>query len=42
MRPGGKVDVEGNTYDAVSTIGFIESGTELTVSKFENAQLYVR
>ncbi|MCI9606823.1 MAG: nodulation protein NfeD [Muribaculaceae bacterium] len=42
MRPGGKVDVDGNTYDAVSTIGFVESGTGLTVCKFENAQLYVR
>jgi membrane-bound serine protease (ClpP class) len=42
LRPGGKIEIDGTTYDAVSSIGFVESGTLLTVYKFENAQLYVR
>ena len=41
MRPGGKVNVNGETYDAISLKGFIEAGTEVTVRRYENAQLYV-
>ena len=42
LRPGGKVQIDGETYDAVSTHGFIEAGTTLKVVRFENAQLYVK
>lgn len=41
MRPGGKVVVNGETFDAISLKGFIEAGTEITVKRYENAQLYV-
>lgn len=42
MRPSGKVDIDGQRYDAVSTIGFIQAGTSVIVTKYENAQIYVR
>jgi membrane-bound serine protease (ClpP class) len=41
LRPSGKIVMHNEVYDAVSTGGFIERGTEVTVVKFENMQLYV-
>lgn len=41
LRPSGKITIDGVMYDAVSEMGFIESGTAIRVVKFENAQLYV-
>ncbi|MCC8071775.1 MAG: nodulation protein NfeD [Bacteroidales bacterium] len=42
LRPSGKVEIEGERYDAVSSHGsYIEPGTPITVSRYENAQLYV-
>lgn len=41
LRPSGKIKIDGVMYDAVSEIGFIESGTTIRVMRFENAQLYV-
>ena len=42
MAPSGKVLIDGEMYDAVAMYGqFIEAGTEVTVRKYENSQLYV-
>ena len=41
LRPSGKVIIDNEVYDAVSNQGFINSGTTVTVVKFENMQLYV-
>lgn len=42
MRPAGKVAIGQESYDAVSTTGFIHAGTRVRVTKYENAQIYVR
>ncbi len=42
MRPSGKVSIDGEIYDAVALNGFVEAGTEVTVAKYENTQLYVK
>jgi len=41
LRPSGKVMIDNEVYDAVSNQGFIDSGTTVTVVKFENMQIYV-
>lgn len=41
LRPAGKIDIEGVTYDAVSQNEFIEPHTAVKVVKYENTQLYV-
>lgn len=41
LRPGGKIRIDGDVLDAVSTGGFIDAGTPVKVVKYENAQLYV-
>jgi len=41
LRPSGKVIIDNEVYDAVSNLGFIESGATVTVVKFENMQVYV-
>ena len=41
LRPSGKVINDNEVYDAVSNQGFIDSGTTVTVVKFENMQVYV-
>ena len=41
MRPAGKVEVDGEIYDAVTDMGVVEQGTTVRVVKFENAQLVV-
>ena len=41
MRPAGKVEIEGNKYDATSTGDFIPSGTPIKVTRYEAAQLYI-
>ena len=42
LRPSGKVEVDGNIYDATAENGFIEKGERIEVIKFETAQLFVR
>jgi membrane-bound serine protease (ClpP class) len=42
LRPSGKVEIEGNVYDATAESGFIEHGEKIVVVKFETAQLFVR
>lgn len=41
MRPGGKIMIQDQEFDAVSERGFIAEGTFVIVTRFENAQLYV-
>ena len=41
MRPAGKISIGDNTFDAVSSGPFISAGQEVSVIKYENAQLYV-
>ncbi|MDR1407779.1 MAG: nodulation protein NfeD [Tannerella sp.] len=41
LRLSGKVIIDGRLYDGVSESGFIEKGTPVRVTRFENAQIYV-
>ena len=41
LRPGGKVLIEGEVYDAVAENGFIEKDEKIFVKKVEATQLYV-
>lgn len=41
LRPSGKVIIDGQYYDAVANQGFIESGKNIKVIKYESSQLYV-
>lgn len=41
MRPGGKIIIHNQEFDAVSERGYIAEGTHVIVTRFENAQLYV-
>lgn len=42
LRPSGKVLIDGEIYDGVSEQGYIEKGTPVKVTRFENAQVYVQ
>lgn len=42
MRPAGKVEINGEELDAVAVRGFINAGTRVKVTKYENAQIYVK
>lgn len=41
LRPSGKVEIEGEVYDAVTSGEFIEKGATVTVLRIEATQLYV-
>lgn len=41
LRPSGKVNIDGEYYDAISLRGMIEKGDEIEVKRYENFQLYV-
>lgn len=41
LRPSGKVIIDNLYYDGVSESGFINKGARVTVTRFENAQVYV-
>ncbi len=41
LRPGGKVIIDGEIYDAVASSGFIDRGELIHVTKVGTAQLYV-
>lgn len=41
LRPSGRVDVDGDLYDAISLKGFIAKGDKVEVKRYENFQLYV-
>ena len=42
LRPTGKIEVNGELYDASAIVGFIEKNEPITVVKSEVGQLYVR
>ena len=42
LRPSGKVEIDGNIYDATAETGFIDKGEKILVVKYETAQLFVR
>ncbi|MBL4576582.1 MAG: NfeD family protein [Opitutaceae bacterium] len=42
MNPGGKISVEGRTYDAASTSGLLEPGTEIEVVRIEAFKVVVK
>jgi len=41
LRPSGKINIDGQTYDAMAMSGMIDKGTNIVVTKVEAAQLYV-
>jgi membrane-bound serine protease (ClpP class) len=41
LRPSGKVLIEGEVFDAMSLIAYIDQNTTIRVVKFETGQLYV-
>jgi membrane-bound serine protease (ClpP class) len=41
LRPSGKVDIDNETYDAKSEIGFIEKGQQVKVIDYRSGQIYV-
>ncbi len=42
MRPVGKIEVNGEIYDATSEFGLIDKNEKVLVTKFENSQLFVQ
>lgn len=42
LRPAGKIEIDGQEFDAVSVNGFISAEQEVIVVRTENAQLYVK
>jgi membrane-bound serine protease (ClpP class) len=42
LKPSGKVVIEDEIYDATALTGYIESGEQIIVVKYETAQLFVR
>ena len=41
LRPSGKVEIDDDTYDAKSEIGYIEKGQKVKVIDYKSGQLYV-
>lgn len=41
LHPSGRVEVNGELYDAISLKGFIEKGNSIIVKRYENFQVYV-
>ncbi len=42
LRPSGKVNIDGEVLDATIEHGYAETGYKIKVTRFENAQLFVR
>lgn len=42
MRPAGKIEIDGELLEATAEHGLIEKGERVVVTRFENAQLFVR
>lgn len=42
LRPAGKININGEIFDATAEHGYIEAGEKVKVTKFENAQLFVK
>ncbi len=41
LRPSGKVEINGDVFDAKSEFGFIDKGAQIKVIRYETGQLYV-
>ena len=41
LRPSGKINIDGQSYDAMAVSGMIDKGTNIVVVRVEAAQLYV-
>jgi membrane-bound serine protease (ClpP class) len=41
LRPSGKVEIDGEVYDAKSIYGFINRGSRVKVIRYESGQIYV-
>ena len=41
LRPSGKIELDGEVFDAISEIGFIEASEKVVINKYESGQLYV-
>jgi membrane-bound serine protease (ClpP class) len=41
LRPAGKVEIDGEWFDAVAEFGYIEKGSKIKITKDEAGQLYV-
>jgi len=42
LRPSGKINIDGEILDATVEHGYVEAGEKVKVTKFENAQLFVK
>jgi len=42
LRPSGKINIDGEVLDATVEHGYVEAGEKVKVTKFENAQLFVK
>jgi membrane-bound serine protease (ClpP class) len=42
LRPAGKVEIEGDIYDAVALTGYVEKGEHIKVVDYQNAQLVIK
>jgi len=42
LRPSGKVEINGDIYDASALLGYIDKGEEVVVVKFETSQVFVK
>jgi membrane-bound serine protease (ClpP class) len=42
LRPAGKIEIDGEYYDASSESNYIENGKSVIIVKYENMQLLVR
>ncbi|PIP54620.1 MAG: serine protease [Bacteroidetes bacterium CG23_combo_of_CG06-09_8_20_14_all_32_9] len=42
LRPGGKIEIDNEIYDAVAETGYIDKGDNIVVVKYFTGQLYVR
>jgi membrane-bound serine protease (ClpP class) len=42
LRPAGKIEIEGDLYDAIALTSFIEKGEKVIVVDYHNAQLVVK
>ena len=41
LRPSGKVEVDGEIFDAISQSGFIDKGVSIRIIRFDTSQLVV-
>ena len=42
LRPGGKVIIGDDVYDAVADVSYIEKGEKVEVIRYESGQIYVK